>query len=339
MSVAFTKEGDSEAFAADLPDRPISSQPNLVTPEGAGQIEAELAEARAAYSAAQTAGGVADGDRTAMARATRDLRYWSARRATAQLTERLDPPTVVQFGDRVTFDREDGRVQTFRIVGEDEADPDQGLGVLCHPFARALLGKVVGDVSPAAGRRGRDHSRSPSSARIGLSPHAAMVSSRRDHMFVSPTADQPFDSLARPSGRRRSRPGGDGGRDPAVRMARERQADFAGLLKMIVQQQVSLASAAAIWARVEAGLPEMTPDRRDGARGLSICRAWDSRGPRPATPAPSPKPISRALRLRRPAPDVRRRRLGRLTAVNGIGRWTAEVYLMFTQGDWTCSRW
>ena len=35
---------------------------------------------------------------------------------------------------------------------------------------------------------------------------------------------------------------------------------FPGLLKMVVQQQVSLASAAAIWARVEAGLPEMTPD-------------------------------------------------------------------------------
>ena len=45
MSVAFTKEGDSEAFAADLPDRPISPHPNLVTPEGLAQIEAELAAA------------------------------------------------------------------------------------------------------------------------------------------------------------------------------------------------------------------------------------------------------------------------------------------------------
>ena len=74
MSVAFTKEGDSEAFAADLPDRPISTHPNLVTPEGLDQIETELAAARAAYASAQSAGGAADGDRTAMARATRDLR-------------------------------------------------------------------------------------------------------------------------------------------------------------------------------------------------------------------------------------------------------------------------
>lgn len=43
MSVAFTKEGDSEAFAADLPDRPISPHPNLVTADGlaapGGEIE------------------------------------------------------------------------------------------------------------------------------------------------------------------------------------------------------------------------------------------------------------------------------------------------------------
>lgn len=145
MSVAFTKEGDSEAFAADLPDRPISTHPNLVTPEGLTQIEAELASARAAYSAAQSAGGAADGDRTAMARATRDLRYWSARRATAQLMERDPDKTAVQFGDRVTFEREDGRVQTFRIVGEDEADPAKGSISYVAPLARALTGKGVGD--------------------------------------------------------------------------------------------------------------------------------------------------------------------------------------------------
>ena len=151
MSVAFTKEGDSEAFAADLPDRPISPHPNLVTAEGLAQIEAELTAARAAYAAAQAAGGAADGDRTAMARATRDLRYWSSRRASAQLMEREPHRTLVQFGDRVTFEREDGRVQTFRIVGEGEADPTQGSVSYVAPIARALLGRAVGEVSPAPG--------------------------------------------------------------------------------------------------------------------------------------------------------------------------------------------
>lgn len=151
MSVAFTKEGDSEAFAADLPDRPISTHPNLMTPDGLAEIELELAAARAAYSSAQSAGGAADGDRTAMARATRDLRYWSARRATAQVLDRDPSKSVVQFGDRVTFEREDGRVQTFRIVGEDQADPAKGSISYVAPIARALLGKAVGDVSVAPG--------------------------------------------------------------------------------------------------------------------------------------------------------------------------------------------
>ncbi len=150
MSVAFTKEGDLEATAADLPDRPISPHPNLVTPEGLAQIEAELAQARAAYVAAQAAGGV-ESDRTAMARATRDLRYWSARRGSAQLIEPSGRSDVVAFGSTVTFDREDGRRQTFRIVGEDEADPAKGAVSYVSPVARALMGKAVGDTAVVAG--------------------------------------------------------------------------------------------------------------------------------------------------------------------------------------------
>lgn len=145
MSVAFTKETDLEATAADLPDRPVSPHPNLVTAEGLAQIETALAEARTAYAAAQAAGDV-QADRTAMARATRDLRYWSVRRASAQ---RVDPDALagtVAFGRRVSFEREDGRRQTFRIVGEDEADPKAGSVSWVSPLARALLGRRVGDV-------------------------------------------------------------------------------------------------------------------------------------------------------------------------------------------------
>lgn len=145
MAVAFTREEDYEARAADLPDRPISPHPNLVTASGLAAIEAELAAARAAYAAAQAQGGIS-ADRTAMARATRDLRYWSARRASAQLTEPEGPAQAVQFGRTVDLEREDGRRQTFRIVGEDEADPAQGRISYVAPLARALLGKAVGEV-------------------------------------------------------------------------------------------------------------------------------------------------------------------------------------------------
>ena len=150
MSVAFTREEDLEATAADLPDRPISPHPNLVTPEGLAAIEAALAAARAAYNTAQARGSI-EADRTAMARATRDLRYWSARRASAQLVE-IAPDGRVRFGGSVTIEREDGRTQTWRITGEDEADPAKGSVSHVSPLARALVGKRVGDEATVAGQ-------------------------------------------------------------------------------------------------------------------------------------------------------------------------------------------
>ena len=152
MSVAFTREEDVEAAAAHLPDRPISPHPNLVTPEGLAALETALAEARAAFSAAQTAGTV-QADRTAMARAARDLKYFSARRASAQVVETDPGSDRVMFGSTVTFDRDDGRQQTFRIVGEDEADASRGMVSHVSPLARALLGKSVGDTGTVADKQ------------------------------------------------------------------------------------------------------------------------------------------------------------------------------------------
>ncbi|MFA7264688.1 MAG: transcription elongation factor GreA [Caulobacter sp.] len=150
MSVAFTKEEDYESTAADLPARPISPHPNLVTPQGLALIEAALAEARAAMTSAKSGGDVRT-DRTAMARATRDLRYWSSRRATAQLVERGEDDETLRFGDTVTIAREDDRRQTWRIVGEDEADPARGSVSWISPLGQALLGKAVGDEVAVAG--------------------------------------------------------------------------------------------------------------------------------------------------------------------------------------------
>ena len=150
LSVAFTREEDLEATAADLPDRPISPHPNLVTPSGLALIETALASARAAYAAAQAKGDI-EADRTAMARATRDLRYWSARRATAQMVE-TEADGRVRFGGSVTLERADGRTQTWRITGEDEADPAAGSVSHVSPLAVALMGKRVGDEAVVAGQ-------------------------------------------------------------------------------------------------------------------------------------------------------------------------------------------
>ena len=151
MSVAFTKESDAEAQAADLPDRPIPAHPNLVTPNGLARIDAELAAARAAYDAARSNDAITS-DRTAMARATRDLRYWSARRASAQLIEGRPADGTIAFGSTVTFEREDGRRQTYAIVGDDEADPANGSVSYVSPLARAVTGKTVGEVVMLAGQ-------------------------------------------------------------------------------------------------------------------------------------------------------------------------------------------
>ena len=58
---------------------------------------------------------------------------------------------TVQFGSTVTVRRDDGREQTFRIVGEDEAEPSKGTLSHISPLARALFGKAVGDTAEVAG--------------------------------------------------------------------------------------------------------------------------------------------------------------------------------------------
>lgn len=151
MSVAFTKEQDIESAAADLPDRPISSHPNMVTPKGLAALDAGLASARAAWASAR-AGEDVNTDRTAMARAARDPRYYSARRANARLITPEAGMDVVRFGGIFTLEREDGRRQTFRIVGEDEADPARGSVSHVSHLAQAVMGKGVGDIAQVAGQ-------------------------------------------------------------------------------------------------------------------------------------------------------------------------------------------
>ena len=143
MSRAFVKEQDGEVID-DLPDRPVSEHPNFVTAQGLALIEDALAHAQSEYAKAQ-----AENDRAALARSGRDLRYWTARRSSAQLIAAPNGADEVQFGSTVTLARDDGRTQTWHIVGEDEADPAQGTISHVSPLARALFGKRAGDVVAA----------------------------------------------------------------------------------------------------------------------------------------------------------------------------------------------
>ena len=143
MSKAFTKEPETGDVYDDLPDRPVSPH-NLVTPKGLEMIEAELARLHLERTAAQEAN-----DRALLGKTNRDLRYWTSRRATAQVMEPPKDAKEVHFGSTVTILREDGRRKTYRIVGEDEADPSAGTLSYVSPVAQALMGKQIGDVVEA----------------------------------------------------------------------------------------------------------------------------------------------------------------------------------------------
>ena len=136
MSRAFVKES---AESARPPERMVDDGPNLVTPEGLAQIEAHVARLEAAL---KTEGNV-------LLRETleRDLRYWTVRKASAEI---VPPPSgdTVAFGSQVTIERK-GRTQTFRIVGVDEADPAHGLISFRSPLAAAIIGTRAGDLIDA----------------------------------------------------------------------------------------------------------------------------------------------------------------------------------------------
>jgi len=146
MSVAFVREESAETAAeVELPARPISPHPNLVTASGLDALSKAMAEARAAYDSAQQIEDVNE-RRRATALDLRETNYFSQRLSSAQIIPPPTAPDVVAFGSRVSFKRGDGRGQVFTIVGEDEANPREGSISFVSPMARALLGKAVGDV-------------------------------------------------------------------------------------------------------------------------------------------------------------------------------------------------
>ena len=144
MSRAFVKEQDD--LPEDLPERPVSTNPNFVTARGLSLIDAEIDTCRKLLAQGQH-----DQNKAAISRASRDLRYWAQRRSTAQLVENAGRPEAVGFGCRVTIEREDGRTQAFFIVGEDEADPAKGFIAYTAPMARALMGKAEGEFAEVPG--------------------------------------------------------------------------------------------------------------------------------------------------------------------------------------------
>ena len=142
MSRAFTREDDTDGVIADIGERPVSKHRNLVTEEGLKAIDAEVASLRAELAKAEAAA-----DRERIALVSRDLRYWNARRESAELSVPDPDSDVVRFGMTVTIEDEDGKKKHWKIVGEDEADASKGTISHVSPMAAALFGKKAGDVA------------------------------------------------------------------------------------------------------------------------------------------------------------------------------------------------
>ena len=145
MSRGFVKEDDLEHAGTDLPERPVSTHPNYVTPNGLAQLEAQaqaLEQERLLLRKRKD-------DPTAHQRFSvieRDLRYISARLENAILVDpaQQDQHTVL-FGAHVKVEDEMGEINHFIIVGEDEANIAEHKVSYISPIARALIGRKVGD--------------------------------------------------------------------------------------------------------------------------------------------------------------------------------------------------
>jgi len=118
-------------------------------------------------------------------------------------------------------------------------------------------------------------------------------------------------------------------RRPALR---KRPDGYAGLASIVVSQQLSTASARAIWGRLSAALDPLDPAAVRRARPAKLARAGLS-----AAKIRTLKAIARAAddgeldlpRLIHLPADAAH---AALTAIHGIGPWTADIYLLFCLG-------
>ena len=135
-----------------------------------------------------------------------------------------------------------------------------------------------------------------------------------------------------PSSPEADRAAGAGDRAPPARCrSAAGRPGFAGLARVVVGQQVSVASADAIWARCVAVFPEMTPEAIGRAR-LPRFRKAGLSAPKIRTLRAVAAACRDGLDLDGLAALPAEEAHARLTAIKGIGPWTADIYLLFCLG-------
>lgn len=146
MSRAFVKESDDDHTAGELPERPLPPHPNYVTPKGMELLQARVRELTEHHEQLKRDAPDVSEAKQKLREIERDLRYFRSQleRATVVNTAQ-QPREEVHFGATVKIEDEDGNVQTFSLVGDDEADVAQGRISWASPLARAMIGAKIGD--------------------------------------------------------------------------------------------------------------------------------------------------------------------------------------------------
>ncbi|MCA1198813.1 DNA-3-methyladenine glycosylase 2 family protein [Sphingomonas sp. R647] len=113
---------------------------------------------------------------------------------------------------------------------------------------------------------------------------------------------------------------------------RIREPGYETLLRTIVGQQVSVAAAASIWTKLAAGVGDLTqPDIVAAASDEALRAAGLSRQKASYARSLAEEVSSGRLDLTAlPADDEEA--IAQLVRVKGIGRWSAEIYLLFAEG-------
>jgi len=130
-------------------------------------------------------------------------------------------------------------------------------------------------------------------------------------------------------------------RDPAIAAAiqaagypepRTSERGYATLLRTIVGQQVSVASARAMWTKLEAALGTATdPAALAAASDETLRGAGLSRQKMGYARSLVEEIASGRLDVHR-LPDEDEAAIAELVRIKGIGRWSAEIYLLFAEG-------
>jgi transcription elongation GreA/GreB family factor len=144
ISRALVTDSDDDELSdlPDLPDLPVSEYPNYVTPRGLALLNERLEQTQQRLADLDPNAESAPLDR---AHAAREQRWLQGRVHAAIPVSSPADTSRVGFGATVELTDQNETAYRYRIVGEDEADPEHGLVSWVSPLARALNGARAGD--------------------------------------------------------------------------------------------------------------------------------------------------------------------------------------------------